>query len=401
MDERSSLAVVAGGATLGLAALWLHRRRRAPRRSALRTRRLAPDLEVTVLGCGGASLGDLYVETTHECALATLRAALDAGIQFFDTAPWYGCGLSEARFGLGLLRTPRSRFALNTKVGRFLVPDPRARNATPAWAHGSHFTVKFDYSGPALRRQWEDSLQRTGLGRVDSLVIHDLEPGAHASDDDPTGVAATQAHLDALGATGFAELCALRESGAIKAFVAGVNADENGEDAQAKDDWNRKYVDALFAMGDAHARGIDFLLIANCYSLLNFTAHDLGILDDCAARGVSVVIGGPFSSGILATGPDPKGGGVAYYNYRPADAAIRDRARKIQAACGRHGVPLVAAALQFPLGHPAVASVIPGGKNPAEVRSNVDAMNHPIPARLWADLKDEGLIPRDARTPPC
>ena len=150
MDHRSSLAVVAGGATLGLAALWLHRRRRAPRRRALRTRRLAPDLEVTVLGCGGASLGDLYVETTHECALATLRAALDAGIQFFDTAPWYGCGLSEARFGLGLLRTPRSRFALNTKVGRFLVPDPRARNATPAWAHGSHFTVKFDYGGEQI-----------------------------------------------------------------------------------------------------------------------------------------------------------------------------------------------------------------------------------------------------------
>ena len=397
MDTKKQLALAAG-ASLGLVALyrWQRRSKKAAP-PPLAKRRLAPGLEVTVLGCGGASLGDLYVETSHESALATLRTSLDGGIQFYDTAPWYGCGLSEARFGLGLARADRESFALNTKVGRTLEPDlgggPRR-----GWKHGAHFSVTFDYSGAAFRTQLRDSLQRTGLARVESLVIHDLEPNAHKSADDPTGVATTKRHLDALASSGFAALCELRASGAIRAFGAGVNADEDGEDAAAKAAYNADYVNQLFALGEKApgGRGLDFLLIANCYSLLNFSAA--GILDECEKRGVAVVIGGPFSSGILATGPDPPRG-TAMYNYRPASDDVRATARRIEAICKRHGVPLVAAALQFPLGHPAVASVIPGGKSPAEVRSNVASMRRPIPGALWADLRAAGLLPPHIRAP--
>ncbi|KAH8049808.1 D-arabinose 1-dehydrogenase [Aureococcus anophagefferens] len=341
MDKKQ--LALAAGASLGLVALyrWQRRSKKAAP-PPLAKRRLAPGLEVTVLGCGGASLGDLY-------------------------------------------------------VGRTLEPDlgggPRR-----GWKHGAHFSVTFDYSGAAFRTQLRDSLQRTGLARVESLVIHDLEPNAHKSADDPTGAATTKRHLDALASSGFAALCELRASGAIRAFGAGVNADEDGEDAAAKAAYNADYVNQLFALGDEApgGRGLDFLLIANCYSLLNFSAA--GILDECEKRGVAVVIGGPFSSGILATGPDPPRG-TAMYNYRPASDDVRATARRIEAICKRHGVPLVAAALQFPLGHPAVASVIPGGKSPAEVRSNVASMRRPIPGALWADLRAAGLLPPHIRAP--
>jgi len=146
-------------------------------------------------------------------------------------------------------------------------------------------------------------------------------------------------------------------------------------------------------------RGIDFLLCANLYSLLNHEAHECGILDECLRAGISVIVGGPYSSGILATGADPPDGRAPNYNYQPASDEVRARCRRIEAVCRKHRVPLIAAALQFPLTHPAVSCVIPGGKSAAEVRSNVDLMNWPIPLLLWEDLKEQELLPRSLPAP--
>lgn len=414
--ESRALALV-GAASLAAAAYLLYRRRRVASSAALPTtgahtvtRSLGTrsGVEVTVLGQGGASLGDLYLRISDADALATLQCAHACGVSFFDTSPWYGVGLSEARFGLALFRAPRDSFVFQTKVGRFLVPDPQGRNGAPTgWINGYHFTITFDYTAEALERQWQDSLQRTGLGRVDSLVIHDLEPMA-AGGGDPApgsgkdGLAGARAHLEVLRTSGLKTLRRLRSSGAVKAFGAGVNSDENGEDKAKKRAWNREYVDALLGFDESARggeRGLDFFLLANMYSLLNFEAHAEGILDKCLAAGVGVVVGGPYSSGILATGSRPKNGRPPMYNYEPANEEVLGRCRGIEAVCARHRVPLIAAALQFPLGHAAVSCVIPGGKSPSEVRSNVELMNVPIPAAFWSELKATGLIPSDAHTP--
>ena len=359
-------------------------------------------MEITVLGQGGASHGDLYTKLDDDSALHTLSAAHAAGISFFDTSPWYGVGLSECRFGLALHRLPREELQVQTKVGRFLVPDPRGMNGVPmAWIGGMHNSVTFDYSGPAIERQLEDSLQRTGLGRIESLVIHDLEPTPHLDKErGDDGIRTATRHLEELKHKGgFATLQRLRRDGKILGFGAGVNIDENGEDPEKKRAWNRAYVDALLAMPEEAkeggaalpgSRGLDFLLIANMHSLLTTEAADLGILDKCSRAGVSLIVGGPFSSGILATGADPRDGSVPYYNYQPATDDVRERCRKIERCCESHGVPLIAAALQYPLRHPAVACVIPGAKSEAELASNVELMNVAIPDQLWRDLQDRG-----------
>ena len=223
---------------------------------------------MTVLGQGGAPLGDMYEFLDESDAIGTLHTAHASGIQLFDTSPWYGVGLSEARFGIGLHSVPRDSFMLQTKVGRDLIPHPRGREGrSVGWSGGLHFSIKFDYSAEGFERQLAASLQRTGLGRVDSLVVHDLEPTQHfdrAKGDD--GVAASRAHLKVLRESGFGGLQRMRADGRIRAFGAGVNSNEDGEDAQVKRAWNLEYVQALLS---AHVdnglglRGIDFLLCAN------------------------------------------------------------------------------------------------------------------------------------------
>jgi len=368
----------------------------------MRTRALgSSSLRVTVLGQGGAPLGDLYQKISDVQALGALAFAHKKGINFFDTSPWYGVGLSEARFGLALHRLPRDSFAVQTKVGRFLVPDAQARNGTAVgWLGGYHFGIRFDYSAEAIERQMQDSLQRMGLGRVDSVVIHDLEPTPHR-EPSSDGVDIATRHLEQLRASGFAALQKLRADGVIQAFGAGVNSDEDGEDVAVKKEWNIHYVRSLLEMPKqigGGERGIDFLLCANMFSLLNHDAHESGILDACLAAGVSVIVGGPYSSGILASGPDPPSGQTPYYNYQPASNEVRARCRRVEAVCKAHGVPLIAAALQFPLTHPAVSCVIPGSKSDDEVASNVTLMGFPIPPSLWTELRDEGLCP--ASLPP-
>lgn len=354
-------------------------------------------VEITVLGQGGASLGDLYVKIDNSTAMQTLKAANDCDIGFYDTSPYYGVGLSEARFGVGLHHFQRSSFVLQTKVGRYLVPDHAANNGLDSgWIGGFHMRIQFDYSAAALFRQYENSLQRMGLGYIDSLVIHDLEPTPHIIEGKTNGVSEARAHLEVFRESGFAQLQAMRRSGLIKVFGAGLNSNEKGENQDTKRAWNKEYLAALIKMGEesSEGRGVDFLLLANMWSLLNFEAMEEGILDLCLEKGISVVVGGPFSSGILATGADPSNGSVPFYNYTPASDEVRARCRRVESICKDYGVPLIAAALQFPLLHPAVACVIPGGKSASEVRSNVDNMNVDIPAEFWNELREKDLIPK-------
>jgi len=408
MLGRDHLLCLGLGAAAGALALVAIRRLRTrsprtprPRGAHTVTRKLGgSDVSITVLGMGGASLGDLYTQISDADAAAALLAAHANGVTFFDTAPWYGVGLSEVRFGLTLHRLPRDSFVLNTKVGRTLTPDPTKSGASHGWIGGFRHDIRFSYEAAALEAQIGDSLQRIGVGRLDTVVIHDLEPNGCGwkAADPAAALAVTRRHLEELRRSGFGALERMRTNGTIRAFGAGVNIDENGEDAAAKRAWNREYVSALLTMHKAGGRPIDFFLFANLHSLLTHDAFDQGLLDDCHRAGVSIVVGGPFSSGILATGADPPNG-TPMYNYKPASAEVRARTRAIQSACARHGVPLIAAALQFPLLHPAVASVIPGGKSPEEVRSNVELLNHPIPPKLWSELKAEGLLPSAMPTP--
>jgi D-threo-aldose 1-dehydrogenase len=327
-------------------------------------------VELTQLGFGGAPLGDLFEIIPEEQAMATLHAAWDAGIRYYDTAPWYGLTQSEHRFGRALYRRRRGDFVLSTKVGRTMHPVHDGESFDRGlWSGGLPFRVRFDYSYDGVMRAFEDSLQRLGLPRIDLLLIHDLDLGYHK----------TQARVDALltelhngGARALEEL---RAAGRIGGFGAGIN--EMG--------MIPRFLDLI---------DLDFFLVAMPYTLL-----DQDVLDDefprCVEKGIGFVIGAVFASGILATGAVQG----ARYAYAPASPEILAKAARIEAVCARHSVPLAAAALQFPLGHPSVASVIPGGLAPEHVTQNVAAFRHAIPAALWAELKQEGLLRPDAPTP--
>jgi D-threo-aldose 1-dehydrogenase len=362
-------------------------------------RRINENLNVTVLGMGGASLGDLYIKITNIQAVKTLEAAYNRDINFYDTSPWYGVGLSEARFGLTLHDVPRNSFILQTKVGRYLIPDRKCQNGIPVgWIGGFHFNIQFDYSANAFKRQIEDSIQRMGLGYIDSIVIHDLEPTCRVGINYNEKTNLAKSDLTILLDSGYDYLIEQRHLGNIKAFGAGLNSNEGNEDLTLKREWNKYYVQQLLQL---HKKGksIDFLLLANMFSLLNFEAFEDGILDICLKNDISVIIGGPYSSGILATGPDPSNGSIPYYNYSKASDSIRQRCRKIEKICNSFSVPLIAAAIQFPLLHPSVVSVIPGGKNEWEVNSNVDNMNIEIPNDLWKELKKNHLLPKNLKLP--
>src|SRR2546425_7468783 len=327
-------------------------------------------VRLTQMGFGGASIGELFVRVPEEDALSCLRAAWDAGIRYFDTAPWYGRGLSELRTGAGLRDRPRNEYALSTKVGRWLrAPAGPARFTTAPWIGGVRFEVVFDYSYDGIMRAYEQSQLRLGLTRYDLAIIHDLDLGYHA----PEEKLAT--YFAQLATSGFRALSELKTAGLIRGIGAGINALG----------LIPRFLD-LFDM--------DFFLVAMPYTVLNQEVlHEE--VPRRLERGIGVVIGAGFSSGILATGAMP----AAHYNYAPAPPGILERVRRIEAVCARHGVPLAAAALQFPLGHPSVASVIPGASRPGQVRRNVTAFEHPIPGALWTELKAESLLRQDAPVP--
>lgn len=324
-------------------------------------------LTVTELGFGTAPLGNLYRAIPDDDAHAVLQAAWDAGIRYFDTAPQYGYGLAETRLNRFLRGKTRGDYVLSTKVGRLL----RATTEETRAGQGKFFEVParaevFDYSYDGVMRSLEFSLERLGVNRVDILFAHDLDVFTQGS------AAALQAKLDELMAGGYRALRALRDQGVIRAFGAGVNEWQSCQ-------W-------MAERGD-----FDLFLLAGRYTLLEQEALE-SFLPLCTDRGIGIVLGGPYNSGVLATGAKPG----AFYNYNPAPPEVLDRVAKIEAICARHGVQMVDAAFQFPLRHPAVVSVIPGGQGLGEMASNLAAARAVIPPALWADLKAEGLMRPDA-----
>lgn len=320
-------------------------------------------ISFTELGFGAAPLGNLFRAVSEDEAQAVLAAAWAAGVRYYDTAPLYGLGLSETRLNHFLRGKPRSDYVLSTKIGRLLeVTTPDQRDGFGKWFDVPARRERFDYSHDGVLRSLDSSLERLGLDRVDILYAHDLDIFTHGSQ------AAMQARLEEFMAGGYRALCRLRDEGVIKAFGAGLNE-------AAPCDW-------LMERGD-----FDIFLLAGRFTLLEQGAQ--GFMDRAAAKGVGVVIGGPYNSGILATGPRPG----AHYNYAPAPAEVLERAGRLQAVCQAHGVRLVDAAYRFPLLHPATVSVIPGGQGLAEMASNLQAAATTIPQGLWQALAAEGLIP--------
>ena len=328
-------------------------------------------LSVTELGFGTAPLGNLFRPLPDRAAIETLAAAEKSGFGYYDTAPFYGFGLSERRLGDAL--RGRKDIILSTKVGRLLKPVPGPVDESQVrhgYATPMPFEPVYDYSYDAVMRSFEESLQRLGLSRIDILYIHDIGRLTHGDAN-----AARMAELTKGG--GLKALEELRASKAISAFGMGVNE-----------------VAACLEVMD-HAR-LDVILLAGRYTLLEQTPLD-DLFVRCAAAGTAIVVGGPYNSGILAVGT--KTAAPLYYNYEPAPADIIEKVRKIEAVCDRHGVPLAAAALQFPLAHPLVASVIPGLDSPERVGRTLALYRHKIPAALWQELRQEKLLRPDAVTP--
>jgi len=329
-------------------------------------------LSLSELGLGTAPLGNLYEPMSDAMARAILDAAVAAGVRYVDTAPYYGFGLSERRVGDGL-RGERAS-VISTKVGRLLEPDASVGDDLPRFGFRSSlpFSPKFDYSHDAILRSWEASLHRLGRARVDLLFVHDIGVATHGSAN-----SAMWEQLTMGG--GFRALQRLRDERSIGGFGLGVN----------------EIAVCLEAMNYTH---VDALLLAGRYTLLEQGAMD-ELLPRAQASGTVVIVGGPYNSGILAVGTRAKSS--PHYNYAPAPAQVMARVARIEAVCERHGVPLAAAALQFPLAHPQVVSVIPGIASVAQLSDTLRFYRTSIPPRFWDDLKSEGLLRGDAAVPNC
>ncbi|MBK8440916.1 MAG: aldo/keto reductase [Rhodobacter sp.] len=323
-------------------------------------------LTFTEAGLGTAPLGNLLKALSEADARATLDRAWAAGIRYFDTAPLYGLGLAETRLNGFLRGKPRDSYVVSTKVGRLLrVATPETRDGPDKWIDVPSRNEIYDYSHDGVMRSLEFSLERLGLDRVDMLFAHDLDLFNHGTQE------ALDARLAEFMGGGYRALLSLRDQGVIRAFGAGVNGWEPCQ-------W-------MLERGD-----FDIFLLAGRYTLLE--QESLGFMNAAAARGVGVVIGGPYNAGVLATGPRPG----AVWNYGPAPEWVLQKAGRLQEVCTRHGVRLVDAAFRFPLFHPAVLSVIPGGAGPAEMESNLAAAAAIVPPALWAELKAEGLLHPEA-----
>lgn len=323
------------------------------------------------LALGTAPLGNLYARVSEVDALEAVGRARAAGIRYFDTAPHYGNGLAEHRLGAALRGVPRDRYVLSSKVGRLLVPDEAAPREQNSYVDVLPFVQRYDYGREGTLRSIEDSLQRLGLARIDIVYIHDIDRATHG---DAQPVRFREAMEGAIPA-----LAELKRAGSIAGYGLGVN------------DW-RVCVDAL-----KHA-DLDFILLAGRYTLLDHSALP-ELLPECERRGTRVIIGGPYNSGILASGARPPGGAVPYFNYGPAPPDVIDRVAKIEDVCRAYSVPLRAAALQFPRAHPAVATVLVGARTPSEIEDNAALANAPIPGAFWRALAAEGLLPSRAPLP--
>jgi D-threo-aldose 1-dehydrogenase len=316
------------------------------------------DLRVTRLGLGGAPLGELFTPVGTQNAIDTVRRGYELGIRFFDTAPLYGRGKSERFYGEALRDFDRNSFVLSSKVGRVLNPNDSAADEDDIYAELPPYDVVFDFSRDGVLRSIEESLERLGLDRLDIALIHDP--------DDHWEQAINEA---------YPALAELRSQGVVGAIGAGMNQ------------WEML---ARFAQeGD-----FDCFLLAGRYTLLDHSGLEV-MLPLCERKQVSIILGGPYNSGVLASdlGPDTT------YFYQRTPPEVLETARRIKAVCDRHEAPLKAAALQFGLAHPAVAATIPGPRTPEEAEENIAMANLEIPTDLWAELRAEGLIPTDAPTP--
>ena len=326
-------------------------------------------LRVTRLGFGSATIGSLFRDVPEPEAVETVRHAAQAGVRYFDSAPLYGYGAAERRVGTALASVPRDSFVLSTKVGRLLVPrdritpdmdvDPQRIDGQDDYYYRSNLTVRpvFDYSRDGVLRSVEESLGRLALDRIDILYLHD--PDHH-----------WQQAID--GA--YPALERLRSEGVVRAIGVGMNQ-----------------VPMLTRF--ARETDVDVLLAANRYTLLDQSAS-VELFPICGARGIAVVLGGVFNSGVLA---DPRPG--SRFGYLPAGDDVLDRVQRFRTVCERHGVPLRAAAIQFALAHPAVTSMLAGVRTAAQLDDYPGLMRLPIPPGLWDDLKGEGLLHPDAVTP--
>ncbi|SEL85943.1 D-threo-aldose 1-dehydrogenase [Roseateles sp. YR242] len=320
-------------------------------------------LKLTRFGLGGAALAGLYQAAPAQDALDTLRAAWAAGLRYIDTAPYYGHGLSEHRVGAFLREQPRDSFVISTKVGRLLRPDASVRPMDNGWAAPLPFRPVHDYSYDGVMHSFEDSLQRLGLARIDILFVHDIGRYTHRE--------AHAVHWHALTrGGGFRALEQLREAGRIQGFGLGVNETQV----------------VLDSMQEAR---LDCTLLAGRYTLLE--QHSLALLQACQQQGNAVVVGGPFNSGLLA--------GNGKFDYSDAPPEVLARADALRETCASFDVPLQAAALQFPLAHPAVVACLSGMRSAAQVRENVAWFERDIPSAMWRALRERGLIDADAPVP--
>nr|WP_254023968.1 aldo/keto reductase [Mesorhizobium ventifaucium] len=326
-------------------------------------------LQVNPLSFGGATIGDLWENLDDSFAEGVVRTAYDAGIRLFDTAPFYGHGLSDYRIGHALRQLPRDSYTISTKVGRWLKPQARHKIDRGFWLGTLDFESIVDYSYDGIMRSVEQSYQRLATNRLDILLIHDVDVWSHGSRE------LADKYFKQVMDSGYRALTELRSNGDVKAIGVGVN-------------------EADMCARFAKAGDFDCMLLAGRYTLYEQTALE-EFLPLCVEKNIGILAGGVFNSGILATGSQKD----ARYNYKEAPAQVVQKVSRIEDVCKRHNVPLAAAAIQFPLGHEKVSSVAVGMSKPERVQQCLDLIRHPIPNDLWAELKHEGLLPESAPVP--
>lgn len=327
-------------------------------------------LSVAELGLGTATLGNLYRSVEDATAHDIVTASIAAGIDYIDTAPHYGRGLAERRVGDAVRSRPGA--VISTKAGRLMLPDPSVGDDAlrDGFRSPMPFRMHYDYTHDGILRSHADSLQRLGLSRVDILFVHDIGRHTH-------GQAAPEYWRQLTAGGGLAALARLRAEGSVTAIGIGVNEVAVCHDVMRE-------------------MPLDVILLAGRYTLLEQDALDT-LFPACAAAGTSVVVGGPYNSGILAAGT--RGGDAMHYDYERAPADVIERVRALEDVARRHGVSLPAAALRFVLAHPVVASVIPGIDRVSRVDATLIAYRASIPPDFWAELRQNGLLRPDAPVP--
>lgn len=325
------------------------------------------DIRLSRLGYGAAPIGNLYSAVEDDDAYAALEAAWSHGIRYFDTAPFYGHGLSERRLGHIFSNWPRDSFVVSTKVGRIIeTAVQRQADVVDGFAVDGSRAV-FDYSGTGVRRSFAASLKRLGLDRIDILFLHDIGRQTHG---DRHQAVLKQALEEALPA-----MADLRDQGLIRALGLGVNEQEVCLEILPHFD-------------------LDYIMLAGRYTLLE-QSQSSELMGEALRRGVNIIVAGPYNSGLLADARHPG----SMYNYAPVDSATLVRAQRIYSICAEEGVDVGAAALHFPLAHPMVVSVVAGQRDVSEVEAAITRRDEKIPASLWRRLKDAGLIMPDAFVP--